>query len=167
MELRATIEKLVLGKRLGEILKPIPSPDQTLDRLCQQLLSKFPLRRVGHCEHGDLLLSEEDRESHIHILGAPGEGKSKFLEMMVSMDIDALLSGKSKSGACFIDSSDNGNTMKKVLKYCAHRGFEKVLLIDPHNIQDFGYVVPINPINYKAPSEAMQGHITDSIRVLW
>ena len=136
--------------------------------LRNQLSSDRQIRILGTSTDGGLLtLTEEDRESHIHILGAPGEGKSKFLEMMVSMDIDALISGKSKAGACFIDSSDNGNTMKKVLKYCAHRGFEKVLLIDPHNIQDFGYVVPINPINYKAPSEAIQSHITDSMRVLW
>ena len=161
------LDKLVLGKTLDEELTPIPSLDQTVNKYVQTLRSNYPLRVLGTSSEGEVLLSEEDRESHIHILGAPGEGKSKFLEMMVSLDIDALISGKSKSGACFIDSSDNGNTMKKVLKYCAHRGFEKVLLIDPHNIQDFGYVVPINPISYKAPSEAMQGHITDSIRVLW
>lgn len=166
-DLEAKLQRLILGKPRRDALRRIPSLEETTTRYFEQLLSKYPLRLLGTSSEGEVYLSEEDRESHIHILGAPGEGKSKFLEMMVSMDIDALISGKSKSGACFIDSSDNGNTMKKVLKYCAHRGFEKVLLIDPHNIQEFGYVVPINPINYKAPSEAMQGHITDSIRVLW
>jgi hypothetical protein len=167
MDFDENLEKMILGQSLDGELGQIPEFDSTVHKYVQSLISEHDLRVIGTSAEGEVFISEEDRESHIHILGAPGEGKSKFLEMMVSMDIDALLSGKSKSGACFIDSSDNGNTMKKVLKYCAHRGFEKVLLIDPHNIQDFGYVVPINPLNYKAPSEAMQGHITDSIRVLW
>src|SRR5437764_1276764 len=138
------LDKLLLGQPLDEFTR-IEGADQSIHWLEQSLLSSHPVRVIGtSLTEGEVLLTEEDRESHVHILGAPGEGKSKFLEMMVSMDIDALISGKSKSGACFIDSSDHGDTMKKVLKYCAHRGFEKVLLIDPWNIQDYGYVVPIN-----------------------
>jgi hypothetical protein len=158
--------KLINKKTSKEALR-IPSVEDSLHLIYESVSSKTPLRELGYSESGLVTLSEEDRESHIHVLGAPAEGKSKFLEMMVSLDIDALISGKSKSGVCFIDSSDNGDTMKKVLKYCARRGFEKVLLIDPRNIQDFGYVVPINPLSYQAPSEAMQAHLGDSLRVLW
>lgn len=85
----------------------------------------------------------------------------------MSMDIDALIAGKSKSGVCLIDSSDNGETMKKVLRYCVKKNFTKVCVIDPSDIQEFGYVPCINPIRYDAPTEAVEGHLMDSIRVLW
>lgn len=146
----------------------VPTATQTLEKLRQRIATRSPLRNLGFNQNeGPVNLSEEDRESHIHILGSTGEGKSKFLEMMVSLDIDALISGKSKSGVCFIDSSQNGNTMRKVLNYCIKRNFQKVLVIDPRHIDKHGYVVPINPIKYKAPSEAIQAHVADSIRVTW
>lgn len=167
MSYESDLERLVLKKTLDDYLGTESSYESNVNALVKSLMSNHPVRLLGHSKDGEVWLSEEDRESHIHIIGSPGEGKSKFLEMMVSKDIESLIKGKSKSGALFIDSSDNGNTMKKVLRYCCKRGFEKVLLIDPHNIQDLGFVVPINPIDYDAPHEAVEAHIMDCIRILW
>jgi hypothetical protein len=74
-----------------------------------------------------------------------------------------------KSGFCFLDSTGNGGTAKKILKFCASRNFRKVLYIDPHIIwnKDFGQVVNINPIAYDAPGEAVEGHLMKTLRVLW
>lgn len=54
------------------------------------------------------------------------------------------------------------------------KGYEKVLLIDPHDFRRFGgkkgeqpSVPCINPIHYKAPAPAVVGNIMDSVRVLW
>lgn len=154
-------------KKTWAQLKRIPKAAETVERMLQEDRSKYPLRELGWSAAGPVLISEEDRESHIHVLGSPGEGKSKFLELMVSLDIDGLISGKSKSGACLIDSSDNGETMMKVLRYCVKRNFTKVCVIDPSAVQEFGLVPCINPINYRAPAEAVEGHLMDSIRVLW
>lgn len=55
--------------------------------MLQEERSNYPLRELGYGE-GTVLLSEEDRESHIHVLGSPGEGKSKFLELLLRQDID-------------------------------------------------------------------------------
>ncbi len=116
---------------------------------------------MGQASDGEVFLTEEDRESHIHILGAPGEGKSKLLELLIRQDID------NGYGCCLLDPSDNGDTAYKVLKYCIKKGFEKVLLIDPHDLQSFYKVCTINPMHYRAPANVIAGNIMDTIRVLW
>lgn len=166
MSFHKTLEKLILGRPLNS-LGHIPTHQQTVDKYAQQLLSKYPVRTVGYADTGEVLLTEEDREAHLHILGSPGEGKSKFIEYMLCQDIKNLMSGKSKAGACFIDSTGNGGTMKKVLAYCMKWGFEKVVVIDPHDIFKFNIVPPINPLDYEAPPEPIEAHILDSMRVLW
>lgn len=83
------------------------------------------------------------------------------------MLMDKKLDPPYKSGFLFIDSTEHGKTMYKVLKYAIKKGFKKVLVIDPRHINELGYVTPINPLDYDAPSEAMSSHIMDSLRVLW
>jgi hypothetical protein len=107
-------------------------------------------------------LTEEDRENHIHILGSPGEGKSKFLEHLIRQDIQRGY------GACLLDPSDNGDTAYKILKYCAKIGFEKVCLIDPHHRYGHFSVVPcINPLHEGAPASAVIADMMDVERTLW
>lgn len=120
-------------------------------------MSNFPIRELGDGQ----LLSEEDRESHVHCLGSPGEGKSKFLELLLRQDID------NGYGACLLDPSDNGDTCYKVLKYAIKKGHTKIVLIDPHDISVFNVVPTIQPIHYKAPAPAVIGGLMDAIRVLW
>ena len=138
-----------------------PTSSETVQKYWQTLGSKYPLRSLGMAADMEMLLSEEARESHIHVLGAPGEGKSKFIEMLVCQDI------KAGYGACVLDSSDNGATVYKILKFCAKAGFEKVILIDPHDAAKFGKVATINPIHYQAPANVCIGNLEDTIRVLW
>jgi hypothetical protein len=155
------IEQLILGKKLKDIYH-VPTAKQTTNRLTQKLLSKHPVRDLGWSENeGPIPLTEEDRESHIHILGSPGEGKSKFLELLLRQDID------NGYGACLLDPSDNGDTCYKILKYAISKGYEKIVLIDPHDVWEYGFVPTINPVHYRAPGEAVAGDLMDVMRVLW
>jgi len=39
-------------------------------------------------EEGLVELSQTDRETHMHVIGSSGSGKSKFLEQMMRGDLD-------------------------------------------------------------------------------
>ena len=82
MDFDENLEKMILGQSLDGELGQIPEFDSTVHKYVQSLISEHDLRVIGTSAEGEVFISEEDRESHIHILGAPGEGKSKFLEMM-------------------------------------------------------------------------------------
>lgn len=147
------------GKNLDDFR--LPTLSDINRRLDAELLTHRPLRELGHTQDGQSFITEEDRESHIHILGSPGEGKSKFLEHLIRQDIDRGY------GACLLDPSDNGDTAYKILKYCAKIGFEKVCLIDPHHRYGAFSVVPcINPIS-NAPPEVTAEKMMDTSRILW
>jgi hypothetical protein len=162
------LEKPLFRKLTGKNLDDLrlPALDDVNRKLEAELLTRHPLRDLGHTQAGQTFLTEEDRESHIHILGSPGEGKSKFLEHLIRQDIQRGY------GACLLDPSDNGDTAYKILRHCAKIGFEKVCLIDPHhrykNVLDVPEVVPvINPLHEGAPSSAVIGDMMDTIRTLW
>jgi hypothetical protein len=148
------------GKNIDDF--KLPTLSDINRRLDAELLTHLPLRELGRTQDGQSFITEEDRESHIHILGSPGEGKSKFLEHLIRQDIDRGY------GACLLDPSDNGDTAYKILRYCAKIGFEKVCLIDPHHRYGNFSVVPcINPLHEGAPSSAVIGDMMDTIRTLW
>lgn len=151
---------------MDELLKARPTLKDLRNKLEKELVSHYPVRELGRGTEGEVFITEEDRESHIHILGSPGEGKSKFLEHLIRQDIQRGY------GACLLDPSDNGDTAYKILKYCAKIGFEKVCLIDPHHRYktklDVSEVVPcINPLHAAAPPSAVIGDMMDAIRTLW
>jgi hypothetical protein len=95
----------------------------------------------------------------MHIIGTTGEGKSKFLEYLIREDIDR------GNGLCFLDPSENGDTVYKVLSYCEQKGHQKILLIDPHHRYRFNKIAPINP--FTRYREASVASVMDTIRVLF
>jgi len=156
--------KKITGKSPAQIRKPTLA--EVRRQATERLSSEFPLRELGTAQDGKRWFTEEDREAHIHILGSPGEGKSKFLEHLIRQDIQRGY------GACLLDPSDNGDTCYKILRYCAKIGFEKVCLIDPHHryktALDVPEVVPvINPLHEGAPPSAVIGDMMDTVRTLW
>jgi hypothetical protein len=117
------------------------------------------LRSLGIGAEKEVLVTEEQRSSHIHVIGTTGMGKSRWLEKMIRDDI---LSGK---GLCFLDPSHKGNTMKRVLAFCERIGFKKVLLINPHDRHKYKKIVPLNPFReYKTTTVE---HVYSTIRVLF
>lgn len=160
MNFEESLEKMILGKTLDEQLGNIPSHDHIVDSYIEQLRSNFPLREVGSTSEDPFNLSEEARASHIHILGTTREGKSKFLEMLLTQDMGNF-------GATLLDPSDNGQTAYNVLKWAIARGYEKVCLIDPH---DQKFAIPcLNPLRWRgAPAtDSVVQNIMESIRLLW
>lgn len=166
-ELGKSLFRQVVGKSIEELTRIPKGPETVRDYLKQQQ-SRFPLRILGWSSDGLVSLAEEER-THAHVIGLPGQGKSKFLELLICGDIDNLVAGRSQGGVCLIDSGDFGNTYYKVLKYCAQVGYEKVCIIDPNDLFDkrFGKVATINPIRYKAPVDVIVGSVLEIMRILW
>jgi len=117
---------------------------------------------LGTGAEGQLYLSEEDRESHLHILGTTGEGKSRFIEHLIRGDI------KQGSGVCFLDPTDRADTAYRILRYCASIGFEKVCLIDPHTLHSHGRITAIQPFHrQKTYKQATVSNLMDTVRILF
>jgi hypothetical protein len=134
--------------------------EETTNRYAQQLLSNHPLRDIGQGGEEGFTLSEEARASHIHILGTTREGKSKFLEMLLTQDMGNF-------GATLLDPSDNGQTAYNVLRWAIARGFDKMCLIDPH---DANFAIPcINPLRWRGgmATDSVVQNLMESIRLLW
>lgn len=107
-------------------------------------------------------LSEEDRESHMLISGDTGEGKSKFIEHLCRGDI------KNGTGFIFLDSTTGGDTLYKILNYCAKIGHNKVILIDPYHRITHDKVIGLNPFyyNFSDVDKGVNG-IHDAFRIIF
>lgn len=141
--------KIITGKSLDEDIK-LPSFEETFNYILKDGSSKYPLRLLGTGEK-DIFITEEEREVNFHILGAPGEGKSRFLEYNIQRDID------NGNGVCLLDPSEKGDTVNHVLSYCESIGHKKVILIDPRTIEQdrIPIINPLNPKNIKSSVEGV------------
>ncbi len=88
-----------------------------------------------------IFLEEKDRTTHMHVIGASGRGKSKFLEYMIRSDI------KKGNGVCLIDP--HGYLYDDIVKWCASRRYledRNIILLDPGSDEwTFGF----NPLNFE------------------
>ncbi len=132
-----------------------PTADESFEQAWKQSSSKYPLRLLGVGQE-EVYISEEERASHMHIIGTTGVGKSYFLLRQMQEDIDR------GNGFCFLDPSFNGNTMRMVLSYCAKVGFKKVLVIDPHREDR---IPPLDLFKHKKQNSIEQ--IYSTVRVLF
>ena len=92
-----------------------------------------------------VMLTEDDRECHIHIVGASGRGKSKLLESMIRQDI---LAGR---GLCLIDP--HGTLADPIVTWCASRGlqnFRKVHVVKPADLE---WSAAFNPLRLDGVTE--------------
>lgn len=165
MGLTDDLDKIMLGTKLERFLPPLPSAKHTVDSLTEHLLSPHPewVCDLGWSEEkGEVELFDEQR-GNLHIMGAPRQGKSKFLELLLRHGID------NGFGACFLDASENGETMYKVLAYAIKKGYEKVVLIDPFDVNEstFNIVPTINPIHYGAPASTVASRLSEILRISW
>lgn len=114
---------------------------ETVNKQWSQLNSNYPLRTLGISEEqGELYISEEERLVNFHIIGAPGEGKSKFIVYNAIQDI------KAGNGLCVLDPTSNGSTAREILQYCASINHKKVCLIDHTTLYKYGKVACIRPL---------------------
>ncbi|HKS28734.1 MAG TPA: hypothetical protein VJS44_12985 [Pyrinomonadaceae bacterium] len=133
-----------------------------MEQQWEQNRSNYPLLIVGQADQRVVRISQEERDSHFHILGTTGEGKSKLIEHLIRGDI------KQGNPVFFLDPTDRAETAYSILKYCAKIGFEKVVLIDPHLIHSHNRVCTLQPFHYqKTYKNATVSSIADTVRVLF
>jgi hypothetical protein len=147
--------KLISNQTFEEFVA-LPEFSNTLGEQIKMLSSDYPLRLLGRSGDGDIYITEEEREVNFHILGAPGEGKSKFLEYHIRQDID------SGNGLCLLDPSEQADTIKNVLSYCQAIGFKKIILIDPTQ-EKLARLAPLNP---KAVKRSVEG-VMEALSILF
>jgi hypothetical protein len=153
--------KLRYGKTFDE-LTYTPSFGTHLDKLAKRLTTKYPLRLLGMAvESGqEIYLTEEERYANFQIIGAPGEGKSKFLEYHIRRDIDL------GNGLLLLDPSDKGDTAQNVLNYCASIGHKKVIWIDPRTISDYKKIPCLAPLSAQRLDKSVDG-VMEALEILF
>lgn len=96
---------------------------------------------LGETRRGSpIYLSPEARATHMHVLGASGRGKSKFLEHLIREDI------RQGSGLCLIDP--HGYLYDDLLRWIEVRGFlerRRVVLLEP-TLE--GWTFGFNPLDF-------------------
>lgn len=92
-------------------------------------------------------LSAEQRSRHVHVIGASGTGKSKFLELMIRQDI---LAGR---GVCLIDP--HGTLADDIVQFCASRNIERYRRVHVIEPGDADWAVGFNPLRTDGFTDAM------------
>ena len=86
---------------------------------------------IGIGRHGERsMLSPLDRSTHMHVLGASGRGKSKFLENLIRQDIEK------RHGLCLIDP--HGTLYDEIVAWSASLRLadrRRIHLIDPNDTE--------------------------------
>ena len=105
-------------------------------------------------------LTSEQRSTHMQIIGASGEGKSKFMEHLIREDI------KNKNGLCLIDP--HGYLYNDIIKWCTSKGFinrdyfplEFILFEPSEDTWSFGF----NPL--KVGSSDISFHVDAMVKAV-
>ena len=155
------IDKSILDETWEEAIRT-PTLEEQLKEMWKLIHSAKPLFSLGIGTEGEMWITEEERENHLHIVGTTGEGKSKFLEHMMRHDIDK------GNGFLFLDPSAGGKTAYDVLQYCAYKGKDKVIFIDPAHIYSHKKIIGLSPF-LDAPSleDACVTNIFDTIKIIF
>lgn len=152
--------KLRHGKSIQGLARQLPTRDNLIKRAVARLKTNHQLRTLGYAESGEVFISEEERAVNFHILGAPGEGKSKFLEYHIRKDIDM------GNGLCLIDPSERGDTARNILNYCAKIDYKKVILIDPETISKYKKIPCLTPLSRKSVKRSAEG-VMEALAILF
>ena len=111
---------------------------------------------LGHDALGRAVeLSEQERETHMHVIGSSGSGKSKFLEQMMRGDLD------NRQGFCLIDP--HGSLYQDVLHYCSHKVLSREIVL--LNLSEPAQVIGFNPFK-KAPEGDISVQVDGMIRAI-
>lgn len=84
-----------------------------------------------------------ERSTHLHVIGASGRGKSRFLEQLIRQDI------MHRHGLCLIDP--HGELYDEVLRWCAHHGWQHRRRIHLLNPNDLDWTMGFDPLRCSEP----------------
>jgi hypothetical protein len=158
---RKEMEKFMLGRTWEEATR-IPTAEESLRRMSKRMRSKHDLLSLGVGTEGNMWITEEERENHLSILGSTGEGKSRFLELMLRYDVD------NGNPFLLLDSSAGGATAKDKAKYFASKGNRKVIYYNPAHLFSHKRVLGLNPFIYDPSLEdACVANVLDTIKVIF
>ena len=92
----------------------------------------------GTTRRGAVCLTDRERTRHVHVVGATGSGKSKFLEHLIRQDINA------RRGLCLIDPK--GSLAGDIEAWCASRGLGRTRRIHVVRPGEGGWTAGFNPL---------------------
>lgn len=101
---------------------------------------------IGRRGGKNFKINDEARSRHLHVVGASGTGKSRFLEMLVRQDIDA---GR---GVCVIDP--HGPLADGVAAYCASFNMDRRRRIHIVDLADPEWCLGFNPLHDDGVTDA-------------
>jgi hypothetical protein len=111
---------------------------------------------LGHDALGRAVeLTSTERETHMHVIGSSGSGKSKFLEQMMRGDLD------NRQGFCLIDP--HGSLYEDVVNYCSHKVLNREIVL--LNLSDPAQVIGFNPFK-RAPGGDLSVQVDGMIRAI-
>lgn len=120
-------------------------------------MSKYEEILIGRHAFGkahSVLLKDEARRMHTHIIGGSGTGKSKLMEYMLRQDI------RNGKGVCLLDP--HGSLFEAMLKWVIANGFaHRLVVIDPNEKE---YSVGINFLEYDQEVFDVGQHIENIIK---
>ncbi len=100
---------------------------------------------LGRTRRKAVVLTDEERSRHIHVIGASGTGKSKLIESMIRQDI---IAGR---GLCLIDP--HGTLADSVIQWCTSRSLNnqrRIHIIEPGEL---GWCAGFNPLRLDGLTE--------------
>ena len=106
-------------------------------------------------------LSDEERSTHMHIMGSTGGGKSKLIEFMLRQDIERGV------GVCLIDPHGElyYDILRFIIKECDDDIKQKVFLINPTAKE---YFVSFNPLQmHRGDAGTHAKRILSSLEKVW
>jgi hypothetical protein len=111
---------------------------------------------LGHDALGrPVELSSFERETHMHVIGSSGSGKSKFLEQMMRGDL------ANRQGFCLLDP--HGSLYEDVLNFCSHKVLNQEIVL--LNLSAPSGIIGFNPFR-KAPDGDVSVQVDGQIRAV-
>ncbi|HVZ18156.1 MAG TPA: hypothetical protein VG897_13620, partial [Terriglobales bacterium] len=160
-DLDLDLVKLATGKTWDQISRS-QSARQSIESLVEYISFDSDPRLIGWDSDGkEYNVFDSELDSHMHIMGATQEGKSRFLQLLIREDLQRGI------GACLLDPSHNADTAQQLLAWCASTGFAKVCYINHADFEQFDRVPSIQPIKHHVRKEVTIGNIKDAFHVLW
>ncbi|MEM8539416.1 MAG: hypothetical protein AAGF25_00540 [Pseudomonadota bacterium] len=123
----------------------------------EHLTSRSKRIPIGRSDGRPVYLDPERRAVHTHVIGASGQGKSKFLEHCIREDI------KANHGVCLIDPE--GDLYENIVAWCAANEIEKIKKVHLFDPSKDDWCFRFNPL-YVHPGEKPRHRVDNVIEAL-